>query len=152
MAPSRRSVQMSTNFQEIGERLRKLRAGAGLTQAEFAETLGTSLRSYKGYETGQRELPTSVILRLRDFGEVSPSWLLTGERDKLDDQAEQALRSTIGTGLDQLHRQTHLRSTEAWSDFLMLLIKLSLNQEGAIKPADANAILNIGSNDDRKSE
>ncbi|NVK57156.1 MAG: helix-turn-helix transcriptional regulator [Alteromonadaceae bacterium] len=132
--------------------MRKLRAGAGLTQAEFAETLGTSLRSYKGYETGQRELPTSVILRLRDFGDVSPSWLLTGERDKLDDRAEQALRSTIGTGLDQLHRQTHLRSTEAWSDFLMLLIKLSLNQESAIKPADANAILNIGSNDDRKSE
>ncbi|MCA0846065.1 helix-turn-helix domain-containing protein [Salipiger thiooxidans] len=135
---------MSTTFEAIGDRLRRLRSGAGQTQAEFAETLGTSLRSYKGYESGQRELPTSIILRLCEFSGVSPSWLLTGERDGLSPEALDAIRLSLRAGLEHLRAQTNISSTDAWADYLLLLTKLSEKQKHFISSEDAQAILMIG--------
>ena len=44
----------------IGERLKTCRKDSGLSQAQFAEALGVSSRSYQHYEKATREAPVSV--------------------------------------------------------------------------------------------
>lgn len=63
----------------IGQRLLKIRRLEDLTQAQFAKSLGISQRAYAGYELGQRELPISVMINLREKFQIDQSWLMFGE-------------------------------------------------------------------------
>ena len=44
---------------------KKLREGAGLTQAKVAELLGTTIRSLTRWETGELPTPKMALLALR---------------------------------------------------------------------------------------
>lgn len=48
----------------IGEMLRILRQGSGLTQAQIAEYIGIKPVTYSTYENGTREAPAEIIVRL----------------------------------------------------------------------------------------
>ncbi len=58
-------------------RLRELRAARGLTQTEFAEMLGISLRTYQRYEQSERRLPLRSLVMLSQQ-DVNIDWLVTG--------------------------------------------------------------------------
>lgn len=62
----------------LGQRLTKVRLASGLTQAEFADKLGLSLRAYANYERGEREMPTALFRSLTETFRIDPLWLLTG--------------------------------------------------------------------------
>ena len=57
-------------------RLRGLRKGKDLNQAQIAAVLRISQRGYSKYETGENDIPTQVLLRLADFYGVSVDYLL----------------------------------------------------------------------------
>lgn len=52
----------NSRLEDIGERLKQLRKGAGLP--EFAQELGVEEADYSAYEAGQREIPTSLLVAL----------------------------------------------------------------------------------------
>ena len=59
-----------------------MREDADLSRRELAEKIGLPQTSYTRYETGQREMPLSVAIKLADFYKVSLDYL-AGRSDKL---------------------------------------------------------------------
>lgn len=63
-------------------RIRDLREDRDLTQKQIAQMLGMSQTGYSKYETGENDIPTSVLIKLADFYDTSIDYLLerTDER------------------------------------------------------------------------
>lgn len=64
------------------KRIRELREDRDLTQKQIALMLGMSQTGYSKYETGENDIPTSVLIRLADFYQTSTDYLL-GRTDKM---------------------------------------------------------------------
>jgi transcriptional regulator with XRE-family HTH domain len=62
----------------MGRRLMAIRVASGLTQADFADKLGLSLRAYANYERGERKMPTALFKALCETFRIDPLWQLTG--------------------------------------------------------------------------
>ena len=62
------------------KRIRDLREDADINQTEVAKMLGMSQTGYSKYETGENDIPTSVLIRLAKFYNTSIDYLL-GETD-----------------------------------------------------------------------
>lgn len=61
-------------------RIRDLREDKGLNQTRIAKMLGMSQTGYSKYETGENDIPTSILIKLSDFYDVSIDYLL-GQTD-----------------------------------------------------------------------
>ena len=57
-------------------RIRDLREDRDLFQRDLAEYLQCSQVCYSHYETGKRDIPTEVLLKLADFYNTSIDYLL----------------------------------------------------------------------------
>ena len=57
-------------------RIRDLREDKDLTQQDMAEYLHCSQRCYSNYETGTRDIPTEILIKIADFHNVSIDYLL----------------------------------------------------------------------------
>ena len=57
-------------------RIRDLREDRDLTQKQIAQLLGMSQTGYSKYETGENDIPTSVLIKLADFYETTTDYLL----------------------------------------------------------------------------
>ncbi len=62
-------------------RLRDLREDSDLTQREVAEYLRMPQPQYCRYETGQRDVPTAVLIALADLYKTSTDYLLGRTND-----------------------------------------------------------------------
>lgn len=58
------------------QRIRDLREDRDLTQTDVARMLHMSQTGYSKYETGENDLPTSVLIRLADYYGTSVDYLL----------------------------------------------------------------------------
>ena len=67
----------------IGDILNKTRKSQGLTAQQMADYLGIKLRSYRAYESNDREPSFKVTIRIADKLNVSVDYLLgrTSESD-----------------------------------------------------------------------
>lgn len=65
----------------LGRRLALARESTGLTQSEFATSLGLNLRAYGNYERGEREAPLALLQALHAVHDFDPVWLLAGPGD-----------------------------------------------------------------------
>jgi len=63
-------------MQNHGERLKILRLERNLLQKDVAEGCGIAIRSIKYYEASERELSSSVIIKLCLYFNVSADYLL----------------------------------------------------------------------------
>ena len=57
-------------------RIRNLREDKDLTQAQMGKILFCSQRVYSNYERGDIDIPTSVLIKIADFHNVSVDYLL----------------------------------------------------------------------------
>ena len=57
-------------------RLRDLRQDADKTQREIAAILGIDQRVYSNYETGKREIPVHLLLKLAEYYHTSTDYIL----------------------------------------------------------------------------
>ncbi len=62
------------------KRIRDLREDRDLSQKKVAEMLGMSQTGYSKYETGENDIPTSILIKLSSFYNVSIDYLL-GQTD-----------------------------------------------------------------------
>ena len=58
------------------KRLRDLREDKDLNQTQVAKFLGMSQTGYSKYETGENDIPTSILIKLADFYDLSIDYLL----------------------------------------------------------------------------
>lgn len=59
------------------KRIRDLREDRDLNQTKIAEILGMSQTGYSKYETGENDIPTSILIKLANFYDVSIDYLLS---------------------------------------------------------------------------
>ncbi len=72
-------MMMKTTYEIIGERIKLLREGLGLSQAQLAKLCGWSAPSRVGnYELGTRKISTDDAITLAEALRVTPSALLFG--------------------------------------------------------------------------
>ena len=57
-------------------RIRDLREDLDKTQTEIAKMLGMSQTGYSKYETGENDIPTSILIKIANFYKVSIDYLL----------------------------------------------------------------------------
>lgn len=57
-------------------RIRYLRENKYMSQKQMAEYLGMSQTGYSKYETGENDVPTSILLKLADFHNTSVDYIL----------------------------------------------------------------------------
>lgn len=57
-------------------RIRDLREDCDLSQTEVASMLGMSQTGYSKYETGENDIPTTVLIKLARFYKTSIDYLL----------------------------------------------------------------------------
>ncbi len=58
------------------KRLRDLREDRDLTQTKLGEILSCSQRVYSNYERGDIDIPTSTLIKLANFYDVSVDYIL----------------------------------------------------------------------------
>jgi transcriptional regulator with XRE-family HTH domain len=63
-------------------RIRDLREDKDLNQTQVAKMLGMSQTGYSKYETGENDIPTSILIKLADFYNVSTDYLLNRTDNK----------------------------------------------------------------------
>ena len=63
------------------QRIQDLRADEDLSQRELRESLHISQRSYSHYETGSRNIPIEMLIRLANYYDTSIDYLV-GRTDR----------------------------------------------------------------------
>ena len=58
------------------QRIREISQRAGLTQSEFAASIGTTKNQLSKYELGNQDTPTKVIISVCERYNVDANWLL----------------------------------------------------------------------------
>ena len=58
------------------QRIQDLRTDADLSQRELSEILHISQRSFSHYETGSRNIPVEMLIRLANYYEISLDYLV----------------------------------------------------------------------------
>lgn len=93
--PSGRPKQIqpdrAVDYAEIGDRLRRARTGAGLTQKQVAQWLGMSVVGYRYYESGQRRVSLPCLSKLAAiFGRPVSYFIDAGMSDEASVAPEQS--------------------------------------------------------------
>lgn len=57
-------------------RLRDLREDKDMNQTQVAKMLGMSQTGYSKYETGENDIPTTILIKLADYYDVSVDYIL----------------------------------------------------------------------------
>lgn len=63
----------------IGERIKKLRKDAGLSQVKFSAALGLTQSFLSGLEKGRYQPTVALLIRVANIYKPDAHWLLTGE-------------------------------------------------------------------------
>jgi transcriptional regulator with XRE-family HTH domain len=74
--------------QTLAERIRWLRTQLGLSQKEFAQLIGKSLRTVQRWERGEVKIPKSVLQHIANVTGASLEWLETGKGPPFEREME----------------------------------------------------------------
>ncbi|MDE5990932.1 MAG: helix-turn-helix domain-containing protein [Clostridia bacterium] len=58
------------------KRIRELREDKHLNQTQVAKMLGMSQTGYSKYETGENDVPTTILIKLAHFYDTSTDYIL----------------------------------------------------------------------------
>lgn len=64
------------------QRIRDLREDRDLSQAKLAKMLGMSQTGYSKYETGENDIPTSILIKLALIYDTSIDYMLNLTEEK----------------------------------------------------------------------
>ena len=99
----------------MGARIRELRAQSGMKQKTVADAVGVKVRTYQSWQSGTNVPEEWHLNRLADVFEVTPTYLLAGDRSEVDIRTQLArIERTLGVIQRQLDpfegRLEHLES------------------------------------------
>ena len=58
------------------KRIRELREDRKINQTQVAKMLGMSQTGYSKYETGENDIPTTILIKLAQFYDTSTDYIL----------------------------------------------------------------------------
>ena len=94
------------NQVKIGEFLRELRKGKGLTQEQLAEQFNISRRSVSRWETGSNMPDVGLLIEIADFFEVDIREIIDGQRKSENmDKEKETLKKVADEGLFPRHEE-----------------------------------------------
>ena len=64
------------------QRLRDLREDADMNQTEIAKILSMSQTGYSKYETGENDIPTTVLIKVADYYNTNIDYILESTDEK----------------------------------------------------------------------
>lgn len=105
---------------EIGKRIEAERQRLGLTAVDVydAPSIGIAQTTYKNYETGKRDMPSSLLIKLWDMG-FDMMYVLTGQR--LEDIAlDVKAHADVPSYHQRLIHLPEIMDTDAPSDKLLV--------------------------------
>ena len=117
---------------KIGEFLRELRKGKGLTQEQLAEQFNISRRSVSRWETGSNMSDVGLLIEIADFFDVDIREIIDGERksENMDNETKDTLKKVAEYATEENNkRKERLRTMLAGSTCLMLLSYLLFGSE-----------------------
>ena len=76
---------MNEKIRDIAARMKGLRLLSGLTTEEAAEVVHVSKEAYEQYESGDDDIPVSLLNEISDYYKVDLTEILTGVSPKLHD-------------------------------------------------------------------
>ncbi|APH39521.1 helix-turn-helix domain-containing protein [Methanohalophilus halophilus] len=74
---------MQEKIKEIPSRVKELRGLSGISAEEIASSLDIALEEYKKYESGELDIPASILFEIAQLLEVDMTVLLTGEDPRM---------------------------------------------------------------------
>lgn len=111
---------------EVGLRLKKLREILDLSQGKLARILGVSQSAVSKWEAGERDIPTAVLLKLKQQLGVNLDWLLSGEGEIFSPpKGEGNITPEIVDFFKQFPPETQRKFVEFFKDTLAFLSKSS---------------------------
>jgi transcriptional regulator with XRE-family HTH domain len=76
---------MNERIRDVAERIKGLRLLSGLTVDEVAQVVHVSKEAYEKYESGEDDIPVSLLNEISDYYKVDMTEILTGVSPKLRD-------------------------------------------------------------------
>lgn len=115
------------------DRIKKLIEETGATVRELAEAAGCSKSAMQRYISGERDIPTSVIIGLADMFHVHPAYLFcwvddrnyNPDKEKPVAMTDDELSASKREMLDMIDS-----FTEEEAERMLQLLKLALGREG----------------------
>lgn len=102
---------MPNEIKQIGERMKALREISGLSYKDMARELGVPVEEYIMYESGEIDIPISILFKMSDKFKVELTALLTGNEPKLHSYS--LVRK--GKGLDVERRKAYKYNNLAYN-------------------------------------
>lgn len=124
----------------VSKRLKQVRDRLGHSHTEMAALLGVHFKTYSNYESGERDLPLEVILKLVSEVGVSPSWLLTGKgAQQPEDLRESVMRSA--SSLRKAVKSLGVKLSDSKHD--QILAELIVRDVESAQPQDAVPLIRL---------
>jgi len=130
---------------QIGKRLARVRREANMSQADMAQALGVSCRTYQSFEQGLREVQSGVLPVLRRMFNVDPAWIMEGEaagpKRRPESLVDEATWCAAFRVLDAALTRTGLRLDTAKKLALLRVAYKDLMRSGAINEAELEVLI-----------
>lgn len=124
----------------VSKRLKQVRDRLGHTHAEMAARLGVHFKTYSNYESGERDLPLEVVLKLVSDAGISPAWLLTGTGPQQpEDLREAVVRSA--SSLRKAMKSLGVKLSDSKHD--QILAELIVRDVESAQPQDAVSLIRL---------
>jgi len=110
------------NQVKIGEFLRELRKGKGLTQEQLAEQFNISRRSVSRWETGSNMPDVGLLIEIADFFDVDIREIIDGERksENMDKEKETLKKVAEYADAEKFKLKKKISNILKWMSLLIL--------------------------------
>jgi len=92
---------MTGQIKDIAERIKELREISGVTVESLAQELGISAETYREYESGNYDIPVSLLYEIAGKFNVELTEILTGEHPRLHTYS--VVRKGMGVAINRSH-------------------------------------------------
>ena len=96
---------MNEYNKDIGNRIKELRELSDISLQDISEELNVDVKTYTQYESGEVDIPASLIYELANIFQVDLSLLLTGEESRMS--IFDVTRADKGVSVDRRKEYTH---------------------------------------------
>ena len=121
----------------VGERIRRRRILAGLTQDQLGEALGVSYQQIQKYETGANRVSAGRLYLLAERLDVSPGWFFEGLNDLDGDDGDEELHSSSRFTIECVRSLTRISDERVRTSVLNMIRALADADQGGEAPKRA---------------
>lgn len=134
---------------DIGLRLKQVRLSNHLSEEDFADQIGIEHVTYLSYEAGNREIPSSLIVKLLEHWKIDPAWLLIGFKRGTIAESAAAATAAYQAILEAAQRAGITLSPEVFSYAISAALPTVLRGE-SIDPSHADVLVKLATINSKK--